>query len=120
MKAILLSKDLMFISRVKEVGSACGGEVVVVKNEEALHAAVSAVAPQQKGIVLLDLEKCPLGLDSVQKVVLSLPAESWRCVSFFSHVHVETAEDARRRGLGAVMPRSKFVQLLPSLFGGQF
>jgi hypothetical protein len=116
MKAILLSKDLMFISRVKEVSSACGGEVSVVKNEAALHAAVSAVGQQERGVVLLDLEKCPLPLDSVQQVVSGLPAQSWRCVCFFSHVHVEVAEEARRRGLGDVMPRSKFVQLLPGFF----
>jgi hypothetical protein len=117
MKAILLSKDLLFISRVKEVGLASGGEVLVVKNEAALQTAVSEVGQQEKGVLLLDLEKCPLTLDSVQQVVSGLSDNSWRCVCFFSHVHVELADEARRRGLGDVMPRSKFVQLLPGLFG---
>jgi len=117
MKAVLLSKDLMFISRVKEVGAASGSEVVVAKSEEALRAAIGGMQPNQKGVVLLDLEKCPIELEAVQTVVSSLPAESWRCISFFSHVHLETAEDARRRGLGQVMPRSKFVQVLPDLLG---
>jgi hypothetical protein len=117
MKAVLLSKDLMFISRVKEVAAACGGEVAVVKNEAALAEAIGTPGSAQSGVVLLDLEKCPIALEVVERTVAGLSKDSWRCISFFSHVHVETADDARRRGLGEVMPRSKFVQVLPGLFG---
>lgn len=115
MKAVLLSKDLMFISRVKEVAAACGGEVAVVKNEAALSASTAGVT--QAGVVLIDLEKCPVELDAVQRVVAGLPRDAWRCISFFSHVHAQTADDARSRGLGEVMPRSKFVQVLPGVLG---
>ncbi|MFN4895872.1 MAG: hypothetical protein ACK5GN_12265 [Pseudomonadota bacterium] len=117
MKAILLSKDLMFISRVKEVAAVAGSEVLVVKNEVALSEAVSASSSQeQRGLIMLDLEKCPVELDLVQKMIASSASTNWRCVCFFSHVHVETAEDARSKGFNEVMPRSKFVQILPGLF----
>jgi hypothetical protein len=115
MKAVLLSRDLMFISRIKEVAAVRGGEVSVVKNEAALRAATLDSQVNEGGVVLVDLEKCPVELGVVQQVVSSLPADSWRCISFFSHVHVDVAHDARLRGLGEVMPRSKFVQVLPEL-----
>jgi hypothetical protein len=117
MKAVLLSRDLMFITRIKEVAAGRGGEVVVVKNENAFRALAADSQVAQGGVVLVDLEKCPIELDVVQQVVSSLPADSWRCISFFSHVHVDVAHDARLRGLGEVMPRSKFVQVLPEVFG---
>jgi len=116
MKAVLLSRDLMFITRIKEVAAARGGEVVVVNNEVAWRAVASDSQITQGGVVLVDLERCPVELEIVQDVVSSLLPYSWRCLSFFSHVHVEVAHDARLRGLGDVMPRSKFVQLLPGLF----
>jgi hypothetical protein len=116
MRAVLLSRDLLFISRVKEVAAAHGGEVVVVKNEDAFRAVALDDQVTHGGVVLVDLEKCPVNLEAIQQVVSSLPAGSWRCISFFSHVHVDTAQDALRRELGEVMPRSKFVQVLPSLF----
>ena len=117
MKAVLLSKDLMFISRVKEVAAARGGEVLVAKNDASLLSLLDSKGESDGGVLLLDLEKCPVSLERVQQVVEALPTQSWRCVSFYSHVHVSTAEDARLRGLGEVMPRSKFVQILPGLFG---
>jgi hypothetical protein len=48
--------------------------------------------------------------------VAKLVAQGWRVVSFFSHVHEEVAGEAVELGLGEVMPRSKFVRVLPSLF----
>ncbi len=116
MKVVLLSRDLIFITRIKEVASVHNGQVVVVKNDIALRAVAADEQVVQGGVMLIDLERCPVEIDLVQQIVSNLPAESWRCISFFSHVHVELAQDARLRGLGDVLPRSKFVQLLPGLF----
>jgi hypothetical protein len=116
MKALLISKDLMFITRVKEVASAKGGSVVVAKNEAAVQVAVGELKGEAKGVVLIDLEKCPLELGRIQELISELPGESWKRVSFYSHVHVDAAIEAKARDLGQVMPRSKFVQLLPGLF----
>ena len=116
MKALLISKDLMFITRVKEVAAAKGGSVVVAKNEAAVQVAVSDLKGEAAGVVLIDLERSPIELGRVQDLISELPSESWRRVSFYSHVHVDTAIEAKARDLGEVMPRSKFVQLLPGLF----
>lgn len=126
MKAILISKDLLFISRIKEVASVNRGEVQVIKSEDALRAAVAEHCEDQggdrsadrSGLILLDLEKSPLELETVKALVSALPLDRWRMISFFSHVHVEKAEQAKRLGLGEVLPRSKFVQILPGAFEG--
>lgn len=106
----------MFITRVKEVASAKGGSVVVAKNEAAVQVAVGELKGEAKGVVLIDLEKCPLELGGIQELISELPGENWKRVSFYSHVHVDAAIEAKARDLGQVMPRSKFVQLLPGLF----
>jgi hypothetical protein len=121
-KALLISRDLLFISRIKEVASVSHGEVQVIKSEDALRAAVAEICQlegaDQRGVILLDLEKSPLELETVKGLVTALPTDRWRMISFFSHVHVEKAEQAKRLGLGDVLPRSKFVQILPGVFEG--
>lgn len=113
MRAVLLSRDLLFITKIKEVAAAQQRELVVAKSESALHEALSgATAP---GVVLVDLEKTPLPLEVIRGALTEPGREGWRCVSFFSHVHLETGDSARELGLGEVMPRSKFVHLLPHL-----
>jgi hypothetical protein len=115
MKVVLLSRDLMFSSRVKEVAASTQAEAVVARSEEALQAAIAGLLPERRGLLLVDLEKSPLSLERTQQVVESLNPGSWRCISFYSHVHVDTATQAKERGLGEVMPRSRFVQVLPQL-----
>lgn len=116
MKVLLLSKDLMFISRVKEVAGAHGGEVIVAKSEERFREAIADSQAESSGVLLIDLEKSPLGLDVISQALSSNPSRGWRSIAFYSHVHVEAADKARAMGFQEVMPRSKFVQLLPVLF----
>ncbi len=116
MKTILLSRDLIFISRVREVAASRQHEAVIAKSLEALKEAINSLAPGQQGVLLIDLEKSPVAVEALEPILTSLSPEAWRLVSFYSHVHVDTAQDAKRRGLGEVMPRSRFIQILPGLF----
>lgn len=113
MRAVLLSKDLLFISRVKEVATAKEREVFVVRSETGL---TEALAGCEGGVVLIDLERSPLSYQVVSQFISHLDTSAWRCIGFYSHVHREKADDALAAGLPEVMPRSKFVQVLPSLF----
>jgi hypothetical protein len=115
MKIILVSRDLMFISRVKEVAAANGHQAVIAKTTTALADAIASRGVDERGVLLLDLEKSPLTVPELEIVVRDLPKETWTCVSFYSHVHLETAEQAKIAQLGQVMPRSRFVQLLSQL-----
>jgi hypothetical protein len=115
MKVVLLSKDLIFISRVREVAAARHKQAVVVKNQPALVDALTLPEGVSRGVVLIDLEKSPLALDAVQAAMSNVDPSEWRCICFYSHVHVEAAKQAHTLGMQEVMPRSKFVQVLPSL-----
>ena len=111
---ILISSDLMFISKVKEVAAASHGEVKVVRSLEALKGAVADVG--SPGAIMIDLEKSRISIDSLVEPISRLTQAGWKVVSFFSHVHEEVGAEASRLGLGEVMPRSKFVRVLPALF----
>jgi hypothetical protein len=113
--AILVSSDLMFISKVKEVAAAANGQVKVARSLAALEQAIAEAS--ESGALMIDLEKSGVQREVLSEVVQRLSSTGWRVVSFFSHVHEEVADDASRLGLGEVMPRSRFVKILPSLFG---
>jgi len=112
---LLLTKDLLFITKVKEVARATGCEVRVVKGWTGLDEALSVHT--DPGLLMLDLEKAIAPLEQLAERVRELVGGGWRCVSFFSHVHDELEGRARELGLGEVMPRSRFVKVLPELLG---
>ena len=111
---ILVSSDLMFISKVKEVAAAAQGQVRVVRSMQALEQAIAEAG--EPGALMIDLEKSGVPRESLTEPVTGLISRGWKVVSFFSHVHEELAGEAERLGLGEVMPRSKFVRVLPGLF----
>jgi len=112
---ILVSSDLMFISKVKEVAAAAQGQVKVARSMQALDQAVAEAS--EPGALMIDLEKSGVPREALTEPVARLIAGGWKVVSFFSHVHEELGGEAEGLGLGEVMPRSKFVRVLPGLFG---
>ncbi len=114
-KIVLLSRDLMFISRVRETALASGLQATVAKSEEAFLEATAGGDAGTRGVVLFDLEKCPVSMDVLQRCLTSTNRDTWRCLGFYSHLNVALAEQARGIGLEEVLPRSKFVQILPAL-----
>ena len=116
MEIVLVSKDLFFISKVKEVAASFGKTVLVVKSEAKLNE-LSAAAASGGGLLLIDLEKSAVALEVIAAVYSGLASRGWRALSFFSHVHDEVADRAEELGLGQVMPRSRFVKVLPEVLG---
>ena len=116
MKIVLLSRDLLFISRVKEVALAKGTQAIIAKSQEALVSAVESGGNCDGGLLLIDLEKSPLSIGELGRCLAVIPKPAWRLVAFYSHLNLEVAEQARELDIGEVVPRSKFVQLLPTLF----
>ncbi len=110
---LLLSRDLFFIAKVKETAAAVNLEVTVVKGEERLRMALERAAG--KGLLLIDLEKSGYELERLAELYTELALKGWRCLSFFSHVHDELCDRASQLGLGEVMPRSRFVRVLPEV-----
>lgn len=109
----LLSKDLLFITKIKEAALVGQREVTTLKNEKALDEALAQCV--ESGLLMVDLEKAVLPLEMLAARVQGLAGKGWRCVSFFSHVHADLEARANTLGLGEVMPRSRFVRILPEL-----
>jgi DNA-binding NarL/FixJ family response regulator len=104
---LVLVRDLIFATKIRGTAEALGTPVKMLRDP--------ATLAQHEGKLLI--------------VDLNLPgvipaAAQWqshgdrRVVGFVSHVDAETIAAARAAGITQVLPRSKFVELLPSLFGG--
>jgi hypothetical protein len=110
---LLLTKDLLFITKVKEVALATGRQVVTVKSDKGLEETLVGCA--EPGLLMVDLEKAVFPFEQLASRIQGLIGERWQCVSFFSHVHADLEDRAKTLGLGDVMPRSRFVKVLPDL-----
>lgn len=107
---VALVDDLMFVSRIREAAKAHGVEVKSVRRVPDLLEACRGGAR----LVLVDLDSARL---PVADALAALAAEPGRpaVVGFFSHVHAERARQAREAGIDQALPRSAFVDRLPSL-----
>jgi hypothetical protein len=113
---VLLCKDLLFTSRIKDVAKQCGRTVQLIRSEESLRVVADTLGTEGGGgVLLVDLEKPSVVLDVIESVLTCFSEAGWSVVGFYSHVHVDVAQKAKAMGFGAVMPRSKFVQILPEL-----
>ena len=107
---VALVDDLMFVSRIREAAKAHGLDVRSVRRVGDLIEACRGGAR----LVFVDLDSARL---PVAEALAALGAEAARppVVGFFSHVHVERARQAREAGIDQALPRSAFVDRLPSL-----
>jgi DNA-binding NarL/FixJ family response regulator len=110
MVGLLLSDDLIFSSRISGTGSALGFQIRVAKSS----AGLMNLAKQESPIcVILDLSNPGLNIvDFVADLKRLEPA--LRVVAYGSHVDTATLKAARAAGCDVVMPRSQFVEELPT------
>jgi CheY-like chemotaxis protein len=108
MLALLLSDDLMFTSRITWTGSSLGIRVVTARSAEQLKNLVAAEMPR---CLLLDLQNSTL---QVSELLSALPQPRPFVVGYGSHVDTATLQAARQAGCDLVVPRSKFVEMLPT------
>ncbi len=108
---ILLSRDLIFTTKITGTASAIGHRLTVVGRPDRLDQALADGPPHA---ILIDLAAgdlvSPAALASLRARV---PAA--RLVAFGSHVDTASLDAARAAGCDEVMPRSKFVADLPAL-----
>jgi DNA-binding NarL/FixJ family response regulator len=104
--------DLMLLSRVREAAKALDVEVRGMRRVADLLEACRH-APT---VVLIDLDSARLASTEALTALRDDPdLARIPIVGFFSHVHPDRARNARELGCSRVMPRSAFVQELPSL-----
>jgi DNA-binding NarL/FixJ family response regulator len=108
--AILLSDDLIFTSRVVGTGRDLGLPVRTARTADA----VLALAGQQPPTcVIADLSNPGLRIVDLIAGLAALPSRP-RIVAYGSHVDTATLRAAHEAGCDIVLPRSKFVEELPT------
>jgi DNA-binding NarL/FixJ family response regulator len=110
---LMLADDYLFISRVQGFAKAAGASVKAVRHPETLIDLARTLSP---GGVLLDLHIDGLDIGPMVEGLHRLDPRPF-VVGYGSHVDVATLKKARDAGCDLVLPRSKFVEDLPTKIG---
>ena len=114
---LLLSRDLIFTSKVTGTAQALGHKVIVAGNVALASAMLEQWTPV---IVFADLGAGDLVAPANLVRFRELMGEAVTFLAFGSHVDVEALAAARDAGCDPVLPRSKFTQILPELIRDAF
>jgi DNA-binding NarL/FixJ family response regulator len=112
MTALLLSDDLIFTSRVTGTGADFGVAVRVAKSPGTL---LNLARQEPPNCVILDLHHPGLNIAECVAALKTL-APPPTVVAYGAHVDTATLKAARAAGCDVVMPRSQFVEELPTQF----
>jgi ActR/RegA family two-component response regulator len=102
---LLLSDDLLFISRITGTARSVGLDIEPARSAADLLAKAGTCTP---ACVLIDLQNT--GLDIVALVGALKSAGNAYLVAYGSHVDTAALKAAREAGCDLVLPRSKFVE----------
>lgn len=111
MSGLLLSDDLIFSSRIKAEARAHGLDVMWVRSSTAL---IDQVRQHRVPGIILDLAFPGLDLNRLLDELRAVNATLPRVIAYGPHVEAEALREARAAGCDPVMPRSKFVEALPT------
>jgi DNA-binding NarL/FixJ family response regulator len=113
---LLLSRDLIFTSKVTGTASALGHRVIVAGNVALASAMLAKWSPV---VVFVDLAGgdlvSPASIAKYREIAPSMPF-----LAFGSHVDTQALADAASAGCDPVMPRSRFSNELPALIRRYF
>ncbi|HEX3314214.1 MAG TPA: hypothetical protein VHR72_04940 [Gemmataceae bacterium] len=110
---LLLADDYLFISRVQGYAKDAGASVKAVRHPETLLDLARTLSP---GGVLIDLHIDGLEIGPMVERLHRLDPKPF-VLGYGSHVDVATLKKARDAGCDLVLPRSKFVEDLPTKLG---
>ena len=101
---LVLVRDLIFATKIRGTAEALGTQVKMLRDP-------SLLAQQDGTLLIVDLN-----LPNVIPAAAEWQSQGDRkVVGFVSHVDAKTIAAARAAGLTEIMPRSRFVEVLPSL-----
>lgn len=110
MHVLSIGEDLMFFSRIRAEGTACGLTVSQARNATELTSALNSTT--RVGLILLDLD----AMDA--STVMSASGGRFPVVAYGPHVQAELLRNAREAGCARVVPRSVFVKELQEILTG--
>jgi len=106
---IVLVRDLMFSSRIAATARAAGAPITLLRDPARLAAQPPSPGP---GLLIVDLN-LPGSIDAAIQWKRAHPSRE--VVGFVSHVDTLTIAQARGSSIDRVLPRSRFVEILPEL-----
>jgi DNA-binding response OmpR family regulator len=112
MQVVLLSTDLMVVSRVQGAAARTGASVRVAAD---VPAAAKLHGDLPADLVIADLATSPLAIDSLISQLKANAKPPARVVAFGPHVHEEWLAAARAAGCDVVMARGQFFSQVESL-----
>jgi hypothetical protein len=110
--AVLVSRDLIFISKITGTARALGYGVAVAGNSALVSKTIDDVKPK---VVFVDLAAAELGRAEAILAYQKAAGAQVPIVAFGSHVDTASLDAAREAGCREVMPRSRFTIELPNL-----
>ena len=113
-KGLVLTRDLLFSTKITGTARALGFEMDVVANVEGLARRMSETAYR---CLLLDLSVADVSIAEVMQAVGENKPDRPAIVAFGSHVDTARLAEAESAGCNEVMPRSRFAGTLPDLLG---
>ena len=111
---LLLTRDLMFTSKITSTAASLGLRIETVGNADSIKTRIAAVKPRA---IFLDLGWADI---APQSLIEQLGTPRPVVIAFGSHVDTVRLEQARDAGCDDVMPRSKFSATLPDLLRQTF
>jgi hypothetical protein len=109
---ILLSRDLIFTTKVTGTARALGQRVLVAGE---LGLAAAMIEQWKPRVVFVDLAAGDLAQPAALLAFQKLAGGATPFVAFGSHVDTAALDAARAAGCAAVLPRSRFSAELPEL-----
>jgi len=103
---LVLVRDLMFSGRIGATARSLNAAVQIVRDPAALQ-------ELDGKRVIVDLNQP----DALEAAAAWKRQRKGEVIGFVSHVDADTIARAKNSGIDRIMPRSKFVNLLPDLLG---
>ena len=111
-RIILISNDLMVVSRVQGAAAKCGANVRAVGS---VAAAVELQRDEPAVLILIDLSTPAIAVVDLVNAVKAAGEPTARLVAFGPHVHEEKLAAARAAGCDSVLSRGKFFSDVDSI-----
>jgi hypothetical protein len=114
---LLLSRDLIFTSKIKGTAAQLGYPMMVAGGDSQARSMIEAYRPR---VVLVDLTAGELVATTALIAYQAIAGPDAWFIAFGSHVDVDALAAARAAGCHDVLPRSRFAAELPELMRRYF
>jgi len=105
--------DIFFAAKIRGTGESIGVEVKTARSQEKFFEKLYELKPSK---IIVDLHSENIdALEIARKVKSDEALKHIPLIGFFSHVHVELMEKAKRGGFDTVLPRSAFTKNLTKI-----